>query len=89
MVAAVGDVFHSIPVGIQSQTHDAQNEDLPEVHAGATGGLFAREDFGFQQREDLRLERGVHPNPLQARENGRQLVATLQRQTNLFDGRDL
>jgi hypothetical protein len=31
----------------------------------------------------------VHPNPLETREDGRQLVTTLERQTNLFEGRDL
>jgi hypothetical protein len=66
-----------------------QDEDLPEVHPGATGGLFARENFGFQQRENLGLERGVHPDPLQTGQDGRQLIAALERQPNLFDGRDL
>ena len=85
----VGDVFQSIPVGVQAQAHDAQHEDLPQVHARATGGFFAGEDFGFQQGKDLRLERWVHPNPLQASQHGRQFVPALERQTNLFDGRDL
>ena len=67
----------------------AQHEDLPEVHARASGGLFASEDLAFEQSEDLSLERGMHPDPLQAREDGRQFVAALERQTNLFDGRDL
>ena len=43
----------------------------------------------FKQGEDLGLERRVHPNPLEPRQNRRQFVATLERQTNLFDGRDL
>jgi hypothetical protein len=85
----VGQVLHPIPVGVQSQPHDAQHEDLPEVHARAAGGLFAREDFGFQQGEELGLERGVHPDPLESGEDGWQLVAAFERQPNLFDGRDL
>jgi hypothetical protein len=62
---------------------------LPEVHAGAAGGLFAGQDFGFEQSEDLSLERGMHPEPLQPRQDRRQFVAALERQANLFDGRDL
>jgi hypothetical protein len=31
----VGDVFHPIPVRIQSQPHDAQDKDLPKVHLPA------------------------------------------------------
>jgi len=85
----VGDVFQAIPVGIQAEAHDAQHEDLPEIQAGAARGFFAREDFGFQQGEDLGLECGVHPDPLQAREVGWQFVAALERQANLFDGCDL
>ena len=85
----VGNVFQPIPVRIQSQPHDAQDENLPEVHAGATGGLFASDDFSFQQGEDLGLECWVHPDPLQTGQDGRQLVAALERQPNLFDGGDL
>ena len=85
----IGHVLHPIPVRIQSQPHDAEDKDLPEVHAGATGGLFAHEDFGFQQGEDLRLERGVHPDPLQTGQDGRQLIPALEWQPNLFDGGDL
>ncbi len=50
----VGD----IAVETFSIPHDAQDENLPEVHLGATGGLLAREDFGFEQGGYLRLERG-------------------------------
>ena len=85
----VGDVFQAIPVRVQAQAHDAQHEDLPEVHAGAAGGLLARQDRGFQQGENLGLERGMHPEPLQPGQDRRQLVAALERQANLFDGRDL
>ena len=37
----IRQVLQAIPVGIQAQADDAQNEDLPQVHAEATGGLFA------------------------------------------------
>ncbi len=85
----IGHILHPIPVGVQAQPHDAQHEDLPEVHARATGGFFADKDFGFQQGEDLSLEGRVHPDPLQPGQQWRKFVATLERQTNLFDGRDL
>jgi hypothetical protein len=50
---------------------------LPEIHAQAAGGLFAGEDFGFEQGENLAFERGVTPQPLEAGQEGRELVATL------------
>ena len=85
----VGQVLHPIPVRVQSQPHDAEDEDLPEVHAGAAGRLFARENFGFQQGEDLGLECRVRPDPLETSQDGRQLIAALERQPNLLNGRDL
>jgi hypothetical protein len=85
----VGQILHPIPVRVEAEPDDAQHEDLPEVHAGASGGLLAGEDFGFQQGENLGLERGVHPEPLQTGEDGREFVAAFERQANLFDGGDL
>ena len=82
----IGHVFQAIPVGVEAEAHAAQHEDLPEVHAGAAGGFFAGEDFGFQPGEELSLERGVPPDPLESRQNGRQFVPALERQANLFDG---
>ena len=82
-------MFHPVPVRVQAQAHDAQHEDLPEIHAGAPRGFFAGEDFGCAQGEDPGLERGVRPDPLQAGEDRRQLGAALERQTHLFDGREL
>ena len=75
----VGNVFHPIPVGIQSQTHDPQHQNLPEVHPGAASGLLASENLRLQQREYLRLERRVHPHPLQTGEDRRQFIAALER----------
>ena len=85
----VGHMFQPIPVGIQAEADDAPHEDLPEIHAGATGGFLAGEELGFQQGEDLGLEGRVHPHPLEAGEERRQFVPALARQANLFDGRDL
>lgn len=81
----VGDVFEAVEVGVQPQAHDAQHQNWPQVHPGAGGGLFAGQDFLFQPAEDLGLERGVSPNPLQPRQNGRPFVATAQRQHDLFN----
>ena len=67
----IGHVLHAIPIRIESQTHHAQHEDLPKIHPGASGSLLARNYFGFQQGKDLRLERGMHPNPLETSQDGR------------------
>jgi hypothetical protein len=85
----VGDMFQPIPVRVEAEPHHAQDEDLPEVQAGAAGGLLAGEDFGFQQGEDLGLERGVRPNPLEAGQNRGPFGAALERQAHRFDGGDL
>jgi N12 class adenine-specific DNA methylase len=61
----VGDVFQAVPVRVQAQAHDPQHQDLPQIHAGAAGGLFARQHGGFQQGENLGSQRGMHPEPLQ------------------------
>ena len=81
----VGEVLQAIVVGIEAEPHDAEHEDLPEVEAGAAGDLFAGEDFGFEQGEDLRLQRRLRPDPLQAREDRRQFVAALAREDDLFN----
>jgi len=31
----IGQVFHPIPVRVESQTHHTQDKDLPQVHPGA------------------------------------------------------
>ena len=76
-------------VHLETETHDAEHEDLSQNHVGAVGGLIGREDFAFDEGEDLGLERGMHPEPLEAGEDGRELIAAAERQTNLFDGREL
>jgi hypothetical protein len=85
----VGQVGHAIPVGVQAQAHNAQHQDLPQVHAGASGGLFTRQNFAFEQGENPGLERGMNPKPLQTGKDGRQFVAAPEWQANLFDGCDL
>ena len=67
----VGQVLHPIPVRVQAEPDDAQHQDLPEVHAGAAGGLLAAEELGFEQGEEVGLERGMHPDPLESGEDGR------------------
>jgi len=76
-------------VHLETETHDAQHENLPQIQAGAAGGFFVREDLALDEGEDSGLERGMHPEPLEAGEDGRQFIAAAQRQTNLFDGREL
>ena len=70
----------------QTQAHDAQHQDLPQVHAGAASGFLARQNLLFQQGENRALEGGMNPNPLQTGEDGRQLVAAAGGQLNLLDG---
>lgn len=82
----IGDVFESIPVGAQSQTHHAQHQDVPEVHAGAACAFLLADDGFLQQGENLRVERGVKKQPLQAGEDGRQFIATGEGQTDFLDG---
>src|ERR1035441_9432981 len=45
--------------------------------------------FGLEESENLSLERGMHPEPLQTGQDRRQLVPAPEGQANLFDGRDL
>ena len=82
----VGAMLEPIIVGLEAEGHDAQHHDLPEVEAGAASGFFAREDFGFEQPEDFRLQRGVRPDPLQAGQDRRPFVAALAREDNFFNG---
>src|SRR5258708_21634460 len=85
----IGQVFHSMPVRAQSQADHAQDEDLPQVHAGASGLLLAAQDVGFQERQDFCFQRGMHPDPLETSQDGRQLVAALEREKDLLDGSGL
>jgi hypothetical protein len=79
-------MFEAVPVGRQAEAHDTADEDLPEVHAGVAGGLFAGADLGGEQGENLGFEGGMCPEPLEAGQEGWELVATVERQVNLFDG---
>ena len=81
----IGEVFESVVVGVETEANDPKHKDLPEVEAGAAGDLFAREDFGFKQAEDFRLQRGVRPDPLQTGEDRRHFVAALERENDLLD----
>ncbi len=84
----IGEIFETIVVGIETVADDAEDEDLPEIEAGAAGGFFAGEDFGFEEREDFGLQRRVRPDPLQAGEDRGQLVAALERENDFFDRRE-
>ncbi len=89
MAIVVGDMFHPIPIRVQAQPHDAEDHDLPEMQAGATGGFLVREHDRFDQGQHLGLEGGVTPEPLEAGEDRRKFIATVERQANLLDGREL
>ncbi len=85
----VGAVFEPVIVSVQTQAHYAQNQDLPPVHARAPGGFLVAQNLLFQQCENLLREFGVRENPLQAGEDGRQFVATAQRQDDFLNGSQL
>jgi hypothetical protein len=84
-----GPVSYGPTLDNSTQAHNAQHQNLPEVHAGAAGGLFARQHGGFQQTENLGPQRRMHPQPLQPGQDRRQLVPAPEGQANLFDGRYL
>jgi hypothetical protein len=85
----VGQVFHPVPVGVQPQADHAEHQDLPQVHAGASGRLFVRHEASFQQGEDGCFVGGMSPDPPQARQEGRQFVAAVKREQDLLDGSEL
>lgn len=80
----VGRVFHPVPIRVQPQARDTQPPDLPQVHAGPSGGLLVRHHAGFEQGEDFLVQRRMRPDPLQPSEDGRPLIPAVQRPANLF-----
>jgi len=85
----VRDVVETVVVAIESEPHDSKDEDLPKVHAGATGGffdLFAPRLDAFEDREDFAIDFGGVENPLEPCEDGRKFVAGFGGDFDLFDG---
>jgi len=80
-----GCVFESIPIRIQSQSHHTQHQNLPQINTCTTSRLFIGQSLLFEQPEDRLLECRMHPDPLQASQNGRQLIMTLAQKNNLLN----
>ncbi len=59
------------------------------MQTGPVGGFFIREHDRFDQGQNLALERGVHPYPLETGEDRRKFIAAVEWQANLFNGREL
>ena len=84
----VRQVLQAVPVGIESESHDPQDQDPPQFHAGAAGGFFVRDNLLLQEREDLRAHGRVGPDPLQGCENGREFIAAAGGDDDFLDGED-
>jgi hypothetical protein len=83
----VGDVFEAVVVAVQAQADDPEHEQVPQIHAGAAGGFLVAHDMLLQQGEDLLVDLGRREDPLEAREDGREFIAALEGNEDLFDGR--
>ena len=82
----VGSVVEAVVVAVEGEADDAEDEDLPEIHAGATGGGFVGGVDGLENGKDLAVDRGGGENPLQGGEGGRKFVAGFGGDFNFFDG---
>lgn len=70
--------------------HDAEDEDLPEVKAGAAFVLVrAGEDLRFEEFENLAADLGGCVDPLQREKNGSQLVAAVGWDLDCLDRHDV
>jgi hypothetical protein len=62
---------------------------LPQSHARAARVFLAGLDDALQKLENLGAQDRMEPNPLQAGEDGRELVAAVGGQDDPLDGDDL
>ena len=81
----VGGVVEAVVVAIQGEADDSEDEDLPKVHAGATGGFVGGVE-GTEDFEDVAVDLGGGEDPLQGGEGGRKFVARFGGDFDLFDG---
>lgn len=82
----VGDVVEAVVVAVQRESDNAKDENLPEIHAGATDGFFVVGLDAFEDGEDFAVHFGGSENPLQPGEDGRQFVAGLGGDFDFLDG---
>ena len=82
----IGDVVKAVVVAVEAETDDSEDEDLPEVHAWATGGFFVWSLDAFENGEDFSVHFGGGEDPLEGGENGREFVAGLGGDFDFFNG---
>lgn len=85
----IRDVVEAVVVAVEAEPDDAEDENLPEVHAGAAGGFFGYFAFGadaFEDGEDFAVDLGGVENPLQSGEDGREFIARFGGDFDFFDG---
>lgn len=85
----VGDVMKAVVVAVEGEPDGAEDEDLPEVHAGAAGGflgVFSCGLNGFEDGENFAVHLGGGENPLQSGEDGRDFVAGFGGDGDPLDG---
>jgi hypothetical protein len=82
----VGDVVEAVVVAVEADPDGAEDEDLPEVHTGASGGFFVGGLDGFEDGEDFPVDFGSCEDPLQSGEDGRELISGFDGDFDFFDG---
>src|SRR6266481_400125 len=80
----IGQVFQPVVVTVQRQTHDPQDQNVPQIQTRSPGGLLAAAHLLFQQLKNLAVELGGLENPLQPRQHRRQFVPAPSRQHHFF-----
>src|ERR1051325_9907834 len=82
----VGQMLQAIVVAIQRQSHNPQNQNVPQIQSRSSGGLLASYYLCLQQLKYLTVELRGGENPLQSRQHRWQLVPAPSRQHDSFDG---
>ncbi|MFT6180942.1 MAG: hypothetical protein ACJA1W_003297 [Akkermansiaceae bacterium] len=82
----VRDVMEAVVVAAERKPDDSEDENLPEIHAGATGGFWVGGLDAFEDGEDFAVHFGCDENPLEGGEDGRKFVTRLGGDFDFFDG---
>src|SRR6267378_6680526 len=81
----IGQVFQPVVVTVQRQTHDPQDQNVPQIQTRSPGGLLAADHLLFQQLKNLAVDLSGLENPLQPRQHRRQFVPAPSRQHHFFN----
>ena len=82
----ISGVVEAVVVAVEGESDDSEDEDLPEIHAGTTGGFFVSGLDAFEDGEDFAIYFRGDEDPLQGGESGRKFVAGLGGDFDFFDG---